>query len=135
MKKEILKRVQETYCRLAPSKISGIGVFAIRDIPKNTNPFKREREQRWQEFKIEELKKLDKEILKMIDDFYVIEKDNTVMIPEYALNGMDISFFLNNSRKANVKTTDEGYTFITLRKVKKGEELTVRYGTYDHKYK
>jgi hypothetical protein len=37
----LLNRVlRDCYCRLQPSKISGIGVFAIRDIPKGRNPFK-----------------------------------------------------------------------------------------------
>ncbi len=74
----------------------------------------------------------------MIDDFYAVEEDKTVLIPEYGLNGMNISFFLNNSRppnKPNVKTIDGGATFVALRKIKKGEELTIAYGTYDYKYK
>jgi len=134
-KRDVLKRLQQTYCRLGPSKIAGVGIIAIRDIPKNTNPFKGTRAQPWYEFKVSELSKLDKEILRMIDDFYVIEKNKTVLIPEYALNGMDISFFLNHAEKPNVRTIDEGLTFKTLRKIKKGEELTVAYGTYDYKYR
>jgi hypothetical protein len=35
-KKAILKSLENNYCRLKPSKIEGIGVFAIRDIAKNT---------------------------------------------------------------------------------------------------
>ena len=30
---------KDIYCRLAPSKVAGIGVFAIREIPQNINPF------------------------------------------------------------------------------------------------
>jgi len=136
MEKEvILKKLKNTYCRLQPSKISGIGVFAIRDIPAGINPFKGCREQEWTEFSIQELKGLDKEILRMIDDFNVIEKDGTVLIPDCALNGMDISFFVNNSDSPNLETNDGGFTFITTRKIKKGEELTVSYKTYDDKYK
>lgn len=134
-KRDILKRLEQTFCRIGRSKISGVGVIARRDILKNTNPFKGTRAQKWEEFHMKELEHLDKAILKMIDDFYVIEKENTVMIPQYALNGMDISFLLNHSKKPNLKTTDEGYTFVTLRKIKKGEELTVAYATYDYKYK
>jgi len=37
--KLILKRLEQVYCRLAPSPIHGIGIFAIKDIPKGTNPF------------------------------------------------------------------------------------------------
>ena len=129
-KVKILKRLKNTYCRLRPSTIEGVGVFAIRDIPKNINPFQGVKNQRWYKFDIAQLKKLNKEILKMVDDFYVIEKNKTVLIPEYALNGMDISFLVNNSESPNLKTIDGGFTFITLRKIKKGEELTAAYGTY-----
>lgn len=134
-KEEILKKLKNTYCRLRSSVIEGVGVFAIRDIPANIDPFEGIRDQIWYKFNMSELKKLDKEVLKMIDDFYVIEKDKTVSIPEYALNNMDISFFVNNSKSPNLKTIDNGFTFITLRKIKKGEELTVAYETYDYKYK
>ena len=38
-KTRILKHLQtEVYCRLGVSPIHGIGVFAIRDIPKGTHP-------------------------------------------------------------------------------------------------
>ncbi|MFH1233566.1 MAG: SET domain-containing protein [Patescibacteria group bacterium] len=133
-KEEILKRLKNTYCRLRSSVIEGVGIFAIRDIPANKDPFEGVKDQQWHKFNMSELKKLNKEVLKMIDDFYVIEKNKTVSIPEYALNNMDISFFVNNSESPNLKTIDNGFTFITLRKVKKGEELTVAYETYDYKY-
>ena len=134
-KRKILKRLKNTYCRLRPSAINGVGVFAIRDIPKNINPFKGVRNRRWYKFDISQLKKLNKEVLKMIDDFYVIEEDKTVLIPECALNDMDASFFVNNSESPNLKTIDGGFTFITLKKIKKGEELAIAYETYDYKYK
>jgi SET domain-containing protein len=134
-KEEVLKKLKNTYCRLRPSAIEGVGVFAIKDIPKNINPFKGVRNQRWYKFNISQLKKLNKEVLKMIDDFNVIEEDKTVLIPECAFNDMDASFFVNNSESPNLKTIDNGLTFITLRKIKKSEELTVAYETYDHKYK
>ena len=31
--------LSQTFCRFAPSKIHGIGVFAIKDIPKDTQIF------------------------------------------------------------------------------------------------
>ncbi|MDD3284895.1 MAG: SET domain-containing protein [Patescibacteria group bacterium] len=133
-KELLLEKLKNTYCRLRYSKIHGVGVYAVRDIPKNTNPFQSVKKEKWYKFKMEELKKLDKEVLKMIDDFFVIEKDNTVSIPEYGLNGMDIQFFPNNSDKPNLYTKDDSETFLTLRKIKKGEELTVSYATYDDKW-
>lgn len=131
----ILKKLAATYCRLRTSDIAGIGIFAIRDIPKNTNPFPGVRNQRWYKFRPAELKSLDHEVLKMINDFYVTEPDGTISIPSGALNGMDISFFLNTSSAPNVKIVDGGINFSATRKIKKGEELTVAYHTYDCKYK
>ena len=134
-KEEILKKLKNTYCRLQPSKIAGIGVFAIRDIPKGINPFFGVREPEWAEFNIGNLKDLDEEILKMIDDFTVIEKDGSVFIPDCAFNTLDISFFVNNSSSPNMETNDGAFPFTTLRKIRKGEELTINYGTFDHKHK
>jgi SET domain-containing protein len=86
-----------------------------------------------------EIKKLDKEVLKMIDDFFVIESDGSVYIPETGLNGIDVSFFVNNSKNSNLKIVgngkDEALVFKATRPIKKGEELTVSYSTYDDKYK
>jgi len=138
-KQKNLENLKNTYCRLKPSKIEGVGVFAIRDIPKGTNPFLGIKNQSWLKFNISELKKIDKEILKMIDDFFVIEKNNTVYIPKSGLNGIDVSFFVNNSKNPNLKIVGDGIkkeiSFIVCKKIKKGEELTVSYATYDYKYK
>jgi len=130
-KNKILNNLKNTYCRLKPSEIEGVGVFAIRDIPEKTNPFKGSPKQKWVKLKIEELAPLGEEILGLIDSFFVIRKNKTVYISENALNGMDISYFLNNSKKPNVKTIDDG---TNIKKIKRGEELTVAYSTYDEKY-
>ena len=128
---EILKN---TYCRLRPSKISGVGAFAIRDIPPGIELFRGQINQKWHKFKMEELQDLDQETLGMIDDFFVIEKNRTVSIPSSGLNGMDMSFYVNHSTKPNAKTVDNGFTFVSVRKIKKGEEITVSYSDYDYKY-
>lgn len=138
MKNKIINLIKNTYCRLKPSKLGGVGVFAVRDIKKGVDPFYGVKIPRWVKFNVSELKKIDKEVLKMIDDFFVIEKDNTVYIPETGLNGLDVSYFLNNSKNPNLKIVgngkEEALFFKTNRKIKKGEELTVAYSTYDEKY-
>ena len=138
-KKEILKNLKNTYCRLRASKIEGVGIFAIRDIPKGKDPFAGIKQPKWHKFEAKEIKNLDKEVLKMIDDFFVIEDDGSVYIPETGLNGIDISFFVNNSKNPNLKIVgngkDEALVFKAARPIKKGEELTVSYSTYDDKYK
>ena len=130
-KKEILKNLKNTYCRLAPSDIQGVGVFAIKDIPKGKNPFQMIKKETWLKFNMSELKSLDKEALKLVDDFFVVGKNGAVYIPDLALNGINISYFLNNSEQPNIKTIDDGENFVALKKIKKGEELTVSYDTYN----
>lgn len=131
---KLLDNLKNTYCRLKPSKIEGVGVFAIREIPKNINPFMGVKKQKWHKFNISELKPLGKEILALVDSFFVIHKNGMVEISDSCLNGMDTSYYLNNSKKPNIKTIDDGENFITLKKIKKNEELTVAYATYDEKY-
>ena len=137
-RKRILNNLGNTYCRLKPSKIDGVGVFAISNLPKGINPFIGSPKPKWYEFTMDEIQGLDQEILKMIDDFFVIEKDNTVYIPETGLNGMDLSFFPNHSLKPNLKAVynkNQEIGFVTNRRIKKGEELTADYSFYDDKYK
>lgn len=129
-KRALLKKLKDTYCRLRPSRISGIGVFAIRDIPKGINPFRGPKPPKWIKFNMGELKGLGESVTDMIRDFYVVEKSGTVFVPNIALNGMDISFFVNNSKTPNLITPDDGLTFITKRNIGKGEELTVEYVSY-----
>ena len=138
VKRKILNKLENTYCRLKNSKIDGVGVFAVRNIAKGVKLFDGIFNQKWHKFKLAELNDLDKEVMKMIDDFFVIEKNKTVYIPEGALNTMDISFFVNNSKKPNAKTIDKGdnfLTFVSVRNIKKGEEITASYADYDYKYK
>jgi SET domain-containing protein len=85
--------------------------------------------------KLSELKNLDKNTKKMISDFFGMNENKEFLIPEGGLNGMDISFFLNTSLNPNIKTIDDGTNFISIKKIKKGEELTVSYAPYDVRYK
>jgi len=135
IKQKILINLKNTYCRLKPSKIEGVGVFAVRNIPKGANPFYGAPAKKWRGIKPKDYKNLDKEIKKMIGDFFAMDKNGEFSIPECGLNGIDISFFLNMSDKPNVKTIDDGTNFVTLKKIKKGEELAVSYANYDARYK
>lgn len=130
-KKQVLEKLKHTYCRLMPSKIQGVGVFAIRDIPQGINPFMGVPECESYVFTMEELAGLDPAVLQLIRDFFVADAKGRYDIPEFGLNGIDIAFFVNSSSNPNLVTYDESVTFITNRPIKKGEELTVDYRTYD----
>ena len=138
MKKALLKNLKsDIYCRIKPSKKHGVGVFAIKDIPKNTNPFKVTGQecikQRILNISKDDINKLDPEVKKMIKDFYH-EQDEVFGIPYRGLNGNDISFYMNTSKKPNIgfKSINNCnmVVFNTNRKIKKGEELLINYDEF-----
>lgn len=100
------------------------------DIPKNVSPFQNCRKVRWFKFKKDDIAKLPREILEMVEQFYGSD-GGYYYIPNHGLNGDDISFYLNHSPRPNIATKGDSQNFATLRKIKKGEELFIDYRTYD----
>jgi SET domain-containing protein len=70
----------------------------------------------------------------MVKGFFAAGKDGGYWVPQGGLNSIDISFFLNHSKQPNVKIIGDGSNFVTARRIKKGEELTVAYNTFDAKF-
>lgn len=129
--KEIIKNLHNTYCRLKPSKIHGVGVFAIRRIPKGIDPFIGVSNQEyWNKISEKEINKLPRAIRKAVKDFF-IKEGNVFYVPDFGLNGLDISFYTNHSKEPNMIAKNGGEYFIAKRNIKAGEELTVDYNTYD----
>ena len=131
MNKELILRQMRyhVYCRLAPSKIHGVGVFAVRDIPKGENPFIGCFSANYVGITEEELCRMNKGVQKIVRDFQVAEKGKWY-IPSCGIQKLDMSFYLNHSEKANVISDYEG-NFTTTRKIKRGEEVTSNYNQYD----
>jgi len=133
-KRELLKDLSaNVYCRIKPSALSGVGVFAIRQIPKGTNPFRGSRGAKLISFSEKDITSVPAPIKKMIDDFCVF-KNGGYLIPDFGLNSIGIAYFLNCSKEPNVIALAAGKNgdveFIAKRKIKKGEELTVSCNTY-----
>lgn len=127
---QILNQLRgNVYCRLAPSKIHGIGVFAVRDIPKHCNPFVGCFSSNYVGITEKELCGMDNGVQKIVRDFQVAEKGKWY-IPSCGIQKLDVSFYLNHSDKANVVSDYEG-NFTTTRKIKKGEEVVSNYNQYD----
>jgi SET domain-containing protein len=130
-KKAAINSIINTKCRLMPSKIHGIGLFAIMNIDKGIDPFESEPKHKWIKVNKKEFRKAHPQIKKIIEDFYWFDKKGIGWIPERGFYAMGLSFYLNHSKKPNLKRIDEDGNFITLRKIKKWEELTVDYDSYD----
>jgi SET domain-containing protein len=116
-----------TYTRLKPSKIHGVGVFAIHLIPKGTNIFYNDTTKMvW--INKSEIKDLDKELKKLYQDF-CIGKGNELGCPEN-FNSLTIGWYLNESKdNPNVRFTKD-FDCIAIRDIKEGEELLANYSEY-----
>jgi len=124
------------FTKLKPSKIQGIGIFALKDIPENTNPF-----EVWSGdtnlYKIteEELKTLDKDLYFHVKDMFEYSPNfpqdtNTYikLVNGYHWIYQNPYYFINSGfEKANIDKN----TFLTTRKIRKGEELLSNYGRYE----
>jgi valyl-tRNA synthetase len=104
-----------------------VGVYAIRDIPKGTYVFHGDEDEMvW--VKVSSTKRLDKEIRKLYQDFCV-SRDGMYGCPR-SFNSLTPAWYLNHSKKPNM-AADDNYDFYSARRIRKGEELTVDYDTYD----
>src|SRR3989344_9121471 len=132
-KKQFLRSLNDVYCRLAPSK-NGVGVFAVRDIPKGTDPFKN-CDNSGYVLKVSEndleAASAPEAAKKMVRDFCALQ-DGIYFVPSYGIDAIDKSFFLNHSKKPNMIPRKRGEIFVTARGIKNGEELTANYDAYHH---
>ena len=129
---ELLRRIlADCYCQLRPSPIHGIGVFAIRDVPKGRNPFKTLPKYATTGFvraTEDDLAALPPRLAALIRALFVPTAE-TMYVPTCGLNIIYLDTYLNHSLHPNLRTKD-GARFITTRRVQEGEELTVDYRTY-----
>lgn len=138
MIKSLLENLKnDVYCRIKPSKKHGVGVFAIKDIPKGVEPFKPTNSKYYKgrvlNISEDDINKLDPEVKKIVNDFYHKE-DGKFYIPYKGPNSNDLSYYMNSSSKPNVgfKSLEKSsmVIFVTKRKIKKGEELFINYDDF-----
>jgi SET domain-containing protein len=115
------------YTRIKPSKIHGVGVFAIREIPKDTYIFTGDNSKMvWVDKSI--IDKQDIEIKRLYDDFCIIKGDKYLCPDNF--NNLNVGWYLNESKYNPNVRCDENYDFYALRDIKKDDELTVDYSTF-----
>lgn len=129
---DLLRRVlADCYCQLQPSPIHGVGVFAIRDIPKGRNPFRTMAKYATTGFvraSEEDLAALPPRLAALIRALFV-PTAGKLYVPTCGLNIIYLDTYLNHSPHPNLRTRD-GVRFVTNRLIHEGEELTVDYRTY-----
>ncbi len=129
MTKEALlnELANNTWVMIQPSGVHGIGVFAVRDIPKGCrNMFSGEMGE-WTTVQRAEVAALPQHAKDLVENFCLYDEDN-YFLPAQGFKAIDLSLFLNHSAEPNVISIDDGAYFETTRPIKKGEELLVDYG-------
>lgn len=114
------------YVRLAPSNIHGVGVFAIRDIPKGAPVFGDD-DARTTLVPAAVVKRLKREIRVLYEDFCVLEGRQWTCPASFNL--LTPSWYVNHSNTPNI-ACDDSLRFFALRRISKGEELTADYRSY-----
>lgn len=126
----------KVFVKLKPSRVHGVGVFAIRDIPANTNPFEIwTGETGMYSLKEDDLKKLPRELYLHIKDMFGYGPDFPSNTDSYVkltkgshwIYTTPYYFINSNLEKFNLDKD----TFLTTKPIQEGEELLSNYGRYE----
>jgi len=139
--------LKQTHVKIAPSKLGGVGVKAIRPIAKGTDPFPHSNNDRpYVMLSYEEINALHVNVQNMIQDFHLVtgkeydfskpmsfQAGDKFPVPVDGLNNMNVSWFLNHDElNANVGVDRSQVgglwsRFVTLQDIQEGEELRYNY--------
>lgn len=128
------------YTKLKPSRVSGVGIFSLREIPENVHPFEPwTGDTGYHAVKEEDLLTLPKELYSHIKDVFLYSpdfpKDTDTYV--YLVNGLhwihqNPYYFVNyGGIKSNIDKT----TLLTTRTIRSGEELLSDYCRYERNEK
>lgn len=125
-KSRLIEHLQtEVYCRLGISKVHGIGVFALRNIPKGAKPLVSLIKIKEFDFTKKEIKKLPASVRKEVEMFCYYDSKK-YMVPSIGLNSMNMAFYMNHSKEPNVRYLKNG-DIVALKRIKTDEELFFDY--------
>ena len=128
-KQALLKQLAEsTYVMIKASPVHGIGVFAIKDIPKGTQDIFSQGIGEWIEVSKEEVEALPKHSRDLVENHCLFDEKN-YFVPDYGFKLVDLVIYLNHSDVPNVMSINDGERFEAIRDITVGEELFLDYGT------
>jgi len=114
------------FARIGRSRIHGVGVIAVRDIPAGTAVFRGESERvTW--VSRAAVRRLPPALRALYEDFGMVWGSRIGVPP--TLNMLSVGWYLNHSDRPNVEADDDA-RFFALRDIRAGEELTADYRTF-----
>ena len=123
---ELLADLKDTYVMLKPSPVHGIGVFAIRDIPKGCRSMFSIDNGEWIKVPITEIEALPPESKDLVETYCLYDEEN-YYVPSYGFKKMDLINYLNHSAQPNVRSVNDGEFFEAITAIPAGQELLVNY--------
>ncbi len=129
-KVELLNELaSNTWVMIRPSPIEGIGVFALRDIPRGCRSIfsKATETEHWIPVSKAEVDALPAHAKALVHNYCLYDEEN-YFLPDYGFKKMDLVNFLNHSDTPNVISINDGEFFEAIRDIKQGEELLIDYG-------
>jgi SET domain-containing protein len=130
-KAELLNQlIHHSYVKLRPSPIAGIGVFALRPIPKGCRDMFSEPKasDQWHLFTWQEVEELPPHARLLVENYCLFDEQH-YHVPQQGFKALDVSLFLNHSDTPNITSIEDGNYFEAVRDIAEGEELLIDYGT------
>ena len=117
----------QTYVMLKSSPVHGIGVFAIKNIPKGGRDIFSKNTGEWIKLPISEVETLPEYSRNLIETYCLFDNEN-YFVPEYGFKVLDPVIYLNHSSHPNIISINEGEDFEAIVDINSGQELLIDYG-------
>jgi SET domain-containing protein len=126
---ELLKELQDDiYVMLKPSAVHGIGVFAIRNIPKGCRTIFSSHKNDWIKLPIKDVEQLPEHSRNLVETYCLFDEED-YFVPAYGFKIMDMVNYINHSSTPNIQSVNDGEFFEALVDIPADTELVVNYGT------
>lgn len=129
-KQALIKELQEnSYIMLKPSAIEGVGVFAVRNIPRGCRDMfsAPHPSDRWITLTKEEVAVLP-DYSRLLVENYCLYDNAVYFVPANGFKKIDLALFINHSDEPNIISINDGDYFEAVKDIEAGEELLLDYG-------
>ena len=130
-KADLLRELNNyTYVMLQPSPISGVGVFALQNIPVGCREIfsKPNINDEWITLSKNEVDDLPSHSKFLVGNYCLYDDDENYFVSAEGFKKIDLSLFINHSITPNIISINDGDYFEVIKNIEIGEELVLDYG-------